>query len=164
MGRIAWGFSLGLGGMHDDGGKITCDNCSYNPLAAHVEGHIGGFLSPRFALLFEVQANVQTLHADAYGDTTLSQSALMAAGQYWLTPQLWIKGGLGFAHLDVNDNFNGTYSPVGDGVAVMGGIGFELLSARNFAVDLQGRIIEGSYDGINDHVTSGTIGVGLNWY
>ena len=46
----------------------------------------------------------------------------------------------------------------------MGGAGFELLSARFFAVDLQARIIEGSYHGLDDNITSGTIGLGLNWY
>lgn len=163
-GRLAFGFSLGLGGMHDDGGGITCNNCDYNPLAGMVSGHIGGMLSPRFALLGEFQANIQTLHADLYGDTELEQSALMIAGQFWLTPQLWIKGGLGIARLDVNDNYSGTYSPQGEGSAIMGGVGFELLSARFFAVDVQGRLIEGTYHGLNDHVTSGTIGVGLNWY
>ena len=46
----------------------------------------------------------------------------------------------------------------------MGAVGFELLSARNFAVDLQGRLIQGSYNGLDDSVTSGTVGVGINWY
>src|SRR5262249_9062367 len=106
----------------------------------------------------------QTLSADRFGDTTLVQSALMLAGQFWITPQLWIKGGIGLAHLDVQDDFSGTYTPQDSGLAVLGAVGFELLSARFFAVDLQGRLSEGSYHGIDDHVTSGTIGVGLNWY
>jgi hypothetical protein len=86
------------------------------------------------------------------------------AGQYWLTPQLWIKAGVGFGHIDVQDNYSGTYQPVSDGAAVMGAVGFELLSAQTFALDLQARVIEGSYDGINDHVTSGTVGLGFSWY
>ena len=47
---------------------------------------------------------------------------------------------------------------------MMGAAGFELMSARYFAVDLQGRIIEGTYNSLDDHITSGTIGLGLNWY
>ena len=92
----------------------------------------------------------------------MSQNSLMIAGQYWLTPQLWIKGGIGLAHLQADDDYF-TYD-VGSGGAIMGALGFELMSARNFAVDLQGRIIQGSYNGLDDSVTSGTIGVGLNWY
>ncbi len=164
MGRIVYGFSFGLGGMHDDGGSITCNNCNYDPLAGEAEAHLGGMISPRFALMGEVQVNGQTLSRDTFGDTTLVQSALMLAGQFWITPQLWIKGGIGIAHLDIQDDFNGTYSPQDSGLALLGAVGFELLSARFFSVDLQGRLIEGNYHGIDDHVTSGTIGIGLNWY
>ena len=164
QGRLAWGFSLGLGGMHDAGSNVTsCNNCNYNPMAVMLSGHIGGMLSNRFALLGEFQVNAQTVHSDAYdGDTILSQNVLMIAGQYWLTPQLWIKGGIGFAHLQADDSYF-AYD-LADGGAIMGGVGYELMSARNFSVDLQGRIIQGSYDSFNDSVTSATVGVGLNWY
>src|SRR5262245_56752289 len=92
-GRMLFGFSLGLGGMEDSGGDVECTNCS--ALAGELSGHLGGFLGPRFALMGELQGNVQTLSSDRFsGDTTeLVQSALMIAGQYWITPQLWIKGG-----------------------------------------------------------------------
>ena len=52
-GRLTWGFSIGLGGMHDDGSGITtATTATYSP-ALEVDGHIGGMLSPRFALMFE---------------------------------------------------------------------------------------------------------------
>jgi hypothetical protein len=162
-GRLAWGFSVGLGGIHDDGGSFACNGCNYNPLAFEIDGHIGGMLSPRFALLFEVQANGQTISSDAYADTEIVQSALMVAAQYWITPQFWLKGGIGFADLQIQDSTNYTQD-LGGGSALMGAAGFELMSARFFAVDLQGRIIEGNYHGLDDHVTSATIGVGINWY
>src|SRR3954465_9224865 len=58
-GRLAWGFGIGLGGMHDDGSSITnCDNCSNGPVL-ELDGHIGGMVSPRFALLFEGQLNAR---------------------------------------------------------------------------------------------------------
>jgi hypothetical protein len=166
-GRLAWGFSVGLGGMHDDGSGITqCTNCDYNPVAFEADGHIGGMLSPRFALLFEVQVNAQTVSQGSLSsdDVVLSQSALMIAGQYWLTPQLWIKGGIGFSDLQAQNNSAQYTLDFGGGGAVMGGVGYELMSARNFALDLQGRLIEGTYNSGNDHITSGTVGVGLNWY
>ncbi|MDB4955373.1 MAG: hypothetical protein JWO36_2942 [Myxococcales bacterium] len=162
-GRLMWGGSIGLGGMHDNGSGLTnCDNCSTGP-AVEVDGHIGGMLSPRFGLMLEMQANSRQVHSDLQnGDTFLTQGTAMIAAQYWLTPQLWLKGGLGVAQLQA-DNAYVTYD-FGGGAAIMGAIGFELLSARNFAVDLQGRIIEGSYNSGNDNITSGTVGVGLNWY
>ena len=66
----------------------------------------------------------------------------MIAGQFWLTPQLWIKGGIGFANLQADDAYF-TYD-VGNGGVIMGALGFELMSARNFSVDLQGRLIQGA--------------------
>lgn len=163
-GRVAWGFSLGLGGMSDTGSNVTsCSNCNYNPIAVELDAHIGGFLGPRFALMGEFQVNAQTVHSDSWdGDTILSQNVLMIAGQYWLTPQLWIKGGIGLAHLYADNPYE--VWDLGSGVALMGGIGYELMSARNFALDLQGRLIQGSYDSFNDRITSGTVGIGLNWY
>jgi hypothetical protein len=163
QGRLAWGFSVGLGGMHDEGSNVTsCNNCDYNPVAVEVDGHIGGFISPRLALMAEGQINAQTVQSDFYDDTVLSQNALMIAAQYFVTPQLWVKGGIGLAHLYADNSYE--VWDFGGGVALMGAVGYELMSARNFAVDLQGRLIQGTYDAFNDSVTSGTVGVGFNWY
>jgi hypothetical protein len=164
MGRIMSGVSIGIGGMHDDGSGVTdCGSCDYNPVAVEADAHIGGMISPRFALMAEVQLNGQTVSSNFIdGDTILTQEALMIAGQFWITPQLWVKGGIGFAHLDAQDDYY-DYD-YGGGGAIMGAVGFEVLSARTFAVDLQGRIIEGTYHGVDDNITSATVGIGLNWY
>src|SRR5690606_21533069 len=60
QGRLAFGFSLGLGGMSDRFGDIDCFDCDYSPLAGMGAAHIGGFLGPRFALMGEFQVNAQT--------------------------------------------------------------------------------------------------------
>jgi hypothetical protein len=161
-GRLMFGIGGGFGGMHDDTGSITCVNCDFNTLAFEGDFHIGGMISPRLGLMFEAQINSQQVEADSFdGDRFLTQGAGMFAGQFWLIPQLWIKGGIGFANLQVdNELFT---EDVGTGGALMGAIGVELFSARNFALELQGRIIEGLYRD-NYHVTSGTIGLGLAWY
>lgn len=166
QGRITYGFSLGLGGMSSNGDDIECVNCDYSPLAASASAHIGGFVGPRLALMGELQANVQTLAVDGYGDAeTLVQSALLFAAQYWVTPQLYVKGGVGIANLRIDHSYYGTVAEVPEnGVALMGAVGYELLSAPRFSVDLQGRFINGSYDSVGEHVTSGTIGVGINWF
>lgn len=161
-GRLIFGGSLGLGGMSDKGGDIQCVNCDYGTVAGEVSGHIGGFLGPRFALMGEAQANMQTLATNGFDDTVLVQTALMIAGQYWLTPQIWIKGGIGFANLQVQDSY-GASQPENGG-AIMGAIGFELLSARYLSIDLQGRLLNGSYKGIDDNITAGSIGIGVNWF
>jgi len=170
-GHLALGIGLGLGGMKSGDSSIACENCDFNPLTGAFDFHIGGMLSPQLALLLEIQANGQTVRVEGNqyveGEQTLVQSALMGAAQYWVTPQLWLKGGLGFAHLEYSysDYYGDAGSePVADGTAVLLGAGYELLSAPNFAIDLQGRFIIGNYDGLEDRITSGTIGVGFNWY
>ncbi|MBE7453613.1 MAG: hypothetical protein HS111_33560 [Kofleriaceae bacterium] len=165
-GRMALGFSLGLGGLNVGGEEVTCPSCDYDPLAVEFDFHIGGMLSPRFALLFEVQANGQTIAENAYGAASLVQATAMVAGQYWLTPQLWVKGGIGAASLSYSydDGYASDSENIGEGMAVMGAIGYEVLSAPTFSIDLQGRIISGSYDSFDENVTAGSIGVGFNWY
>lgn len=165
-GRMAIGFSLGLGGMNIGDDDVTCVNCDYDPIAGEFDFHIGGMLSPRFALLFEVQGNAQTVEENAFGATSLVQATAMVAGQYWLTPQLWIKGGIGGASLSYSydDGYDSQSENIDEGMALMGGVGYELLSARTFSIDLQGRLISGSYDSFDQNVTAGTVGVGFNWF
>ena len=161
-GHLIFGIGGGLGGMHDDQGDITCATCDFNALAFEGDLHIGGMVNPRVGLMFEAQFNSQQIDSQGpNGDAFLTQGAGMFAAQFWILPQLWIKGGLGFASLQVDDQVFVT--DVGTGTAVMGAIGVELLSARNFAFELQGRVIEGLYSH-DYHVTSGTIGLGLDWF
>jgi hypothetical protein len=171
QGRLTFGGSIGLGAMSDRFGDIECNDCDYNPVSGMLAGHIGGFIGPRLALLGEVQVNGQTVSSDRFsGDTTtLIQSTLMIAAQFWVTPQLWIKGGIGFANLRLERSYYGDgivdeSSIPENGMALMGAVGYELLSARYFSIDLQGRLINGAYKGIDNTVTGASIGVGINWY
>lgn len=162
-GLLMWGGSLGLGGMHDGGSGLTdCPGCDVQPLALEGDIHIGGMLTNRFALMFEGQVNSQRITADRFDDTFLTQGAAMLAAQYWVLPILWVKGGIGFSSLQADDGV--FITDFGVGGAVMGAVGVELFSARNFALDLQGRIINGSYNSLDDNITSGTIGIGVNWF
>jgi hypothetical protein len=163
-GHLTLGASLGLGGMYDGGSAITsCDNCDVQPLAGELDLHIGGVVSPRLALMLEIQGNLQTVHSNAFDDdAVLTQGAAMFAAQVWLLPQLWLKGGIGFANLQVEDRF--FIDDFGTGAALLGALGVELLSAPNFSIDLQGRLLQSFYNTLDDRVTSATIGIGINWY
>lgn len=167
-GRMMLGFSLGLGGMKIGDEDVQCTNCDYDPIAGEFDFHIGGMMSPRFGLMLEVQGNAQTVEENTFGATSLVQATAMVAAQYWLTPQLWIKGGIGGASLgySYSDDFNSNADDsqeLAQGGAVMAGVGYELLSARNFSIDAQARFIQGSYKDGQD-VTSGSLGVGFNWF
>jgi hypothetical protein len=166
QGRLALGFGIGLGGMQVGDENVECINCDYDPVGFGFDFHIGGMLSPRFALLFEVQGDGKTVEENAFGATSLVQASAMVAGQYWLTPQLWIKGGIGGASLSYSydDGYEAQSEDIDEGLALMGSIGYEILSARTFSIDLQGRLLSGQYDGIEENVTSGSVGVGFNWH
>lgn len=161
-GRLTFGIGGGLGGMSDSVGSIGCSGCDFNPLAVEGDFHIGGMISPRLGLMLEGQLNSQQVASNSVdGDVFLTQGALMFAAQFWVIPQLWIKGGIGGASLRTDDGL--FVNDVGTGGALMGALGVEVFSARNFAFEIQGRIIEGLYNR-DYHVTSGTIGLGLNWF
>ncbi len=103
----------------------------------------------------------------SHAATSLVQASAMVAIQYWLTPQLWIKGGIGGANLgysyDNGSTQNSDSESIADGGAAMGAVGYELLSAPRFSIDAQLRMIVGSYDQGQD-VSGGSIGVGFNWF
>ncbi len=169
-GRLMFGFTVGAGTMASRGDSLDCRDCDYSTLAFEGSAHLGGFLGPRFALMGEGQVNVQTLGSPFSPETTTqTQAALMLAAQFWITPQLWIKGGLGFATLQVDKSYYGddiidASSILENGGAIMGAIGYEVLSARYFSIDIQGRLLNGAYKGIDDNVTAANIGLGISWY
>jgi hypothetical protein len=166
-GRLALGFGLGLGAMESENGPIECGNCDYNAIAGGIDFHIGGMISNRLALLLEIQGNAQTVEEYGYeGSQTLTQGALMGAAQFWVTPRIWLKGGLGVANLQYtySDSYDDYEEPIDTGAAVLLAAGIELLHAQTFSIDLQGRVLVGAYDGIDDQITASQIGVGFNWY
>jgi hypothetical protein len=165
-GQLAIGFGVGLGGMTVDQNDVSCDTCEYNPIGLEGDFHIGGMLSDRFGLMLELQGNAETVSDTVYETTTLVQTAAMIAGQYWVTPRLWLKGGIGWTHLsyEYDDYYGSGSAPVDDGAALMGAAGYELYATDSFALDLQGRFITAGYDGVNSKVAAATIGLGINWY
>lgn len=162
---LAIGVGLGVGGMGSDSGITDCIDCGdTNPASLGLDFHIGGMLNPQTALLFEVWGTGQTLDADGFN--ILTQTMVMGALQYWLSPEFWIKGGLGVAALDVqyDDGYVSADDEVDRGMALMGAAGYELARSTTFAVDLQLRLGSGSYHGIDDRVNTAMVGIGFNWY
>ena len=162
---LAIGFGLGLGGMSDSSGPINCTSCEVDPASVGLDFHVGAMLHPNLALLFEVWGQGQQL--DAGGTQTLVQTMAMVAAQYWVTHQLWLKGGVGVSNLSVSidDGYQDPASEqIDNGGAVMGAVGYEVLSSPRFAIDLQGRLGVGTYDGIDEQIETGMIALGFNWY
>ena len=158
------GVGIGIGGMSSDSGPIECFDCDYNPAAVSFHGHLGGMLNPRLALMGEIWASGQAI--DSSASAVLVQTMAMLAVQYWVNPRVWLKGGLGAAHLSVSvdDGFVQESLEIDNGLAIMGAVGYELVANRQFSVDLQLRLGSGQYDGIDDQVHVGAFQVGVNWF
>ena len=74
---------------------------------------------------------------NGYGTGTTYHGLYTLAVQYWATPILWLKGGIGFAQLSTG--YDGEAVPDENGPGIIGAIGVEVLQAYNFALDLQFR-------------------------
>jgi opacity protein-like surface antigen len=174
-GRLNLGFSIGLGQMQIDDSDVGCNGCDGDPIAFQADAHLGWMLSPRLSLLAELQGVGQTIADDGFVTDTLLQSTATLGAQYWVTPQLWLKAGIGGAALQVqrDDGFEASHSDSLEGSALTGAIGYEILSARNFAIDLQLRVTGARYedavvelDGSTSDMEVGTtnLGVGFTWF
>ncbi len=118
--------------------------------------HLGFMVSPQLALLVE---GYGVSHLE--NEVSLTQSMGLVAGQFWLNPALWIKGGLGSGSRIADDGVRSEESQ--EGVAVMAAIGYEVLHSDRFAVDVQLRLGAVGYD--NDYTVSQTaVTLGVNWY
>jgi hypothetical protein len=160
---LTLGFGFGLGGMSADSGEL-CADCDYDPIAFGFDFHIGGMINPQMAILGEFTLTGQTLDADGF--SWVYQSMALAGLQYWLTPQFWLKGGIGFSQLDIqyDDGFVVYEETVDTGVGVLGAIGYEVLHSTRFAIDLALRLQTASYDAVDNSVNSAIFGIGFNWY
>jgi hypothetical protein len=161
---LVFGFAGGVGGVHVN----NCgDECG---VAGLLEGHIGGMINPRTALMFEIWGADHPWSANGNSFETIN-TFFTGAAQFWVNDIVWIKGGLGVAEFreTVNDYYNSVYSSsVNDitGFALFGAAGVEVLQSYNFALDIQARIGNGFYsqDGSSFSAQNYALMVGFNWY
>jgi hypothetical protein len=151
---LTFGGSLGVGGISSNG----CG--SYCGAAGMIEGHIGGMLNPRLALMADIWGTAHHWD-DGYGTGTTYQGIYTLAAQYWVTDIVWVKGGVGFAQL--NFGYDGANNPDESGPGLLGAVGVEVVHSYNFALDLQFRIGHGFYDTGPD-VNNIAFMIGVNWY
>ena len=158
---LAGGLGFGLGALSTDSGIFDCPDCVVHPVAVSISGHLGWMLDHRTSLGGAYWGQVQRLdfHGDAYG----WQHMLMGAVQHWLTPQFWIKGGLGLASLQVS-YWDGFAEELNVGTAVMAAAGYEVIFTPDFAFDIQVRLGSGMYRYVSDRASTAVIGVGVSWY
>ncbi len=157
---VIFGGGVGVGGFwYSECGDL----CGF---ALSGELHIGGMIAPRLALMGDFWEGFHPFSNDAYnGSGTTYNGIYTLAAQYWPTDNLWLKGGIGFGHLSI-DSDAGTLDD--SGFAFMLAAGIELFQAYNYAMDLQLRYANATYNGAGSDSAGDTnmftVMLGFNWY
>lgn len=156
------GYRSGLvAGIGIGVGALSADQCGGDCGGGlSLEGHIGGMLDPRTALMFDAWA---VFHRNPDFASTTTSGIYTGALQFWLTPILWIKGGAGIGNTQISDAIGSLGSA--SAFALMGGVGVELVHSGIFALDLQGRLGHTFFsDADGGAVNNYAFMVGFNWY
>ena len=156
------GISAGVGVLESDAGEFVCEGCE--PVAGTFDIHVGTMLTPRFALQGEYWLQSQNIDAD--GRASIRQDMFMVAGQYWITPRFWAKGGIGAAVFTLNwdDSYDTQTETLGSGLALEFALGYELIHSRTFSLDAQLKLGSGTYEDRDEEVTASSVSLGVNWY
>ena len=123
--------------------------------AIGVAGGIGGFINPQIAISLRLASvNYSTDAFDGLGGTyTRSALFIGPAIQYWVNPNFWLGGGIGYSidHLSYQNDFG----DVGDSVNDPTGIGLSLRAGYTFwsqlrnSVYVQAEYTPGFYGEVN---------------
>ena len=154
--RRGWNVGVGLGG-----GEISCSGpgCDDVTEAGSLNLQVGTMLRPRLRAVLDLWGM-----AHKEEDFTVNQTLLTAGLQIWVINRLWLRGGVGIA--TAGFNYDGDLADTDDErhstVGLAGGIGFEILSRRSFALDLELRGGTGFYDDKRAH--NGAFNIGVTWY
>ena len=162
---LVFGFSGGVGAIHIN--NCLADVCG---VAGMLEGHLGGMINPRMALMFEIWGADHPWSSNGNSFETIN-TFFTGAAQYWVNDIVWIKGGLGVAEIrqDINDYYGGYYNNTvnsSTGFALFGAAGVEVMQSYNFALDIQLRVGNGFYSDSLGSFSAQNYGlmVGFNWY
>jgi hypothetical protein len=153
------GFTIGAA---IGGGGISASNCSACGGGPAFELHLGGMVTPEFALLADFSTVLHSYDDGFGGSNTLSNSLFAIAGQYWVAPIVWLKGGVGDAHIALSDYAGNSYGSDENALGILAAGGVEVLHGPWFALDLQFRLMHGFYSG--GGATNYAFLVGFNWY
>jgi hypothetical protein len=148
------GVSLGFGGLSADQCGSDCGG------GFSLEGHLGGMIDPRLALMFDGWA---VFHSNSDQASTTTSAIYSGALQLWITPMVWIKGGLGIGDTHISDALGRLGQATA--FALMGAVGVELVRTGPFVLDLQGRLGHSFFsDADGGAVTNYAFLLGFNYY
>ena len=123
---------------------------------------IGWMVNPDLAAVIHIPGGTHQLNTESR-----AFEAIVPSLQYWIKDRYWIMGGVGLA-MDMTPFYKfGVYDPdFYFGTAVTVSTGYEIYKKKNFALDIQARVLYGNYDveDVNRQCTAFDIVFGFNWY
>jgi hypothetical protein len=123
----------------------------------------GYMLNERLAITVAMPGNIYE-----FQDNDRHFGGFIPSLQYWLKDRWWIHGGIGLAIdspalYDIKDNVNDDWN---FGCAVMASTGYEIYKKKNFALNIQSKLVLGraSLDGdAHRDAVLFNIGIGFSW-
>ena len=134
------------------------------------EGHLGGMLNPRLALMGTAWIGGHYFDDVTVGTGQTYNTFWTVNLQYWVNDIIWINGGIGIARLQIflDQDLSGFAFDDETGGAVTGAAGIEVARSYNWALDLQirgGHAFYASQDGNGGNdLNNLAFMVGLTWY
>lgn len=163
--RSGFIFGFGLGGgiisVEDSEGIQTFDKSQ--GAISFPELKFGYMLNDRLAITASMSGMIYE-----YQDNDRHFGGIIPSIQYWVKNRWWIHGGIGLAIdspalYDIEDDINDDWN---FGCAVMASTGYEIYKKKNFALNVQSKLVLGRTfldgDAHRDAVTF-NIGLGFSW-
>ena len=164
--RDGFMFEFGLGGgvisIEDSKGIQTFDKAQGT--ISFPELKFGYMLNDKLAITASVPGMIYE-----FQDNDRHFGGFIPSVQYWVKDRWWIHGGIGLAIdspvlYDIKDNVN---DALNFGAAVMASAGYEIYKKKNFALNVQSKLVMGRVflegDAHRDAVTF-NIGLGFSWF
>jgi len=123
----------------------------------------GYMLNEKLAITASIPGNIYE-----FQDNDRHFGGFIPSVQYWVKDRWWIHGGIGLAIdspalYDIKDDVNDTWN---FGCAVMASSGYEIYKKKNFALNIQSKLVLGSVslDGdMHRDAVIFNVGLGFNW-
>lgn len=156
-------FTLGGGiiSIEDSAGIQTFDESQGTFVFPDLK--LGYMLNEKLAITLSMPGNIYE-----YQEYDRNFGGFIPSLQYWVKDRWWIHGGIGLAIdspalYDIKDDINDDWN---FGTAVMVSTGYEMYKKKNFALNIQSKLVLGhaSLDGdMQRDAVIFNVGIGFNW-
>ena len=158
--ELTAGFDGGGGAL-----SLECpDGCAGVDPSGSIAVHVGLMLDRCTALLYDGWL-LGHVSDTVFGDALILSSSHTVALQGWALPRLWLRGGVGLAHLRIRFPDVGTRTE--NAPVLVGAAGYEAIRWPSMRLDVVLRAGLATFDedhGQDGPIRSVALGAGLSWY